>query len=73
MDQATRKRQRREAEERRRWSKSKERYWHVSVALTPNPHLISIPGMLPFLPEKIGLSWNYQTPPRNHFNMRRGA
>jgi hypothetical protein len=71
MTEATAKREKREADERRRWSKSKARYWHVSVALTPNPN--PIPGMPPFLPERVGTTWDYRTPPRNHFNMRRGA
>lgn len=71
MEEATRKREAREADARRRWSKSKARYWHISATLTPNPN--PIVHWPPFLRENPGLTWYRQTAPRNHSNMRRGA
>jgi hypothetical protein len=70
MEEATRKREAREADERRRWSKSKARYWHISVALQPTLH--QMPGLPSFLPETQGLTWNRQMAPRNARNIRRG-
>lgn len=70
MEEAARKREAREADARRRWSKSKARYWHISVALTPNTN--PIVHWPPFLREKSGLTWRREMAPRNERNIRRG-
>lgn len=65
---------REKAEKRRQkdpMRKSRSRYWHVSVRLSPAPDHMARSGFPPFLPESSGLTWHRQMAPRNHFNMGR--